>query len=394
MPRDDPTITVLLDRLGAAGRPGRELAVRADLLRSVGARELLRRRRANARRATLRSDGARPGYVELWRGAADALGAELIDLSGGFIEFRRGGARARVWNHWTPLDDIVTLQAALDKSLSERLVTGAGLPTPEHAVFNARDLDPALAFLRDTGAPCVVKPVDGAGGSATTPGVRTAGDLRRARMRAARAHRRLMIERQVPGDVYRVLLLDGRLLGAIRRRPPTLTGDGRSTIAELIAAENERRFAAARGERPWLLRADLDCVLTLAALGLTLSSVPAAGARVQVKTAVSQNAADDNETADHALAGALVDDAATAAHAVGVRLAGVDLITPDPARALADGGGVILEVNATPGLHYHYEVRDRASATPVMVPVLAALLDDGGRPIATARPAPSARGQR
>jgi cyanophycin synthetase len=204
--------------------------------------------------------------------------------------------------------------------------------------------------------------------------VRTERQLRRARLRAARLHGDLLIERQVPGDVLRLLFFDGELLDVIRRRPPAVTGDGRSTILELIAAENERRFAAAAGERPWLLRADLDAVFTLEAAGLRLSSVPAAGERVAIKTAVSQNGPDDNESLAAAVGDALVADAARAAAAVGVRLAGVDVITRDPGTALRRSGGAVLEVNATPGLHYHYDVRDQAQAVPVAELILERLL--------------------
>jgi cyanophycin synthetase len=371
----EPVATSLLDALARGGRPGRELAVRADLLRSVGVREAWRRGRDTARRQRLPRGREQPGYRRLWQAAAEQVGAEFVDLSDGFFEFRRGGVSARVWNHWVPFDDIVTLQVALDKALSHRLVSAAGLPIPEHAVFDAGDLAPALAFLRSTAAACVVKPLQGAGGSATTAGVRTPEQLRRARLRAARRYRRLMIERQVAGDVYRVLLLDGRLLGAVRRRPPTVTGDGHSTISELIAAENERRFLASAGARTWLLRADLDAVFALENAGLSLSAVPAEGKRVAVKTTVGQNAAADNETVDDIVSVALVADAVRAARAVGVRLAGVDLITPDASLPLDAAGGVILEVNATPGLQYHYEVRDPVRATPVMAPILEALLD-------------------
>jgi glutathione synthase/RimK-type ligase-like ATP-grasp enzyme len=39
---------------------------------------------------------------------------------------------------------------------------------------------------------------------------------------------------------------------------------------------------------------------------------------------------------------------------VGTRLAGIDVITTDPGVPLGESGGVILEVNATPGYHHHY----------------------------------------
>lgn len=383
--RAESTITAVLDAIGTAGRPGRELAVRLDLLRSVGVGEARRRRGHDARLATFTSDGRRPGYQRLWSDAARELGAQMVDLSGGFLEFRSGAARTRVWNHWVPLEDIVTLRLADDKARAHRLLTAAGLPVPEHATFVATELAPALAFLARSSGACVVKPVDSAGGSGTTAGVRTPSQLRRARMRAGRRHGRLLIESQVPGAVYRLLFLDGELIGAIRRLAPTVVGDGSATVAALIDAENERRYADADGARPWLLRVDLDAVLALENAGLTLSSVPDRDARVAIKTAVSQNAPQDNETVTGELSEALVADAARAAAVIGVRLAGVDVITTDPGSSLTSGAGVVLEVNATPGLHYHYDVRDRDGADRVMVAILARLLEDAQRD----RPAPA-----
>jgi D-alanine-D-alanine ligase-like ATP-grasp enzyme len=371
MPAD---VEALLELLGRVGRPGRRLAAGVDLTRSVGMGEARRRRRDEQRLVGLTGDGRRPGYTRMWHEAAADVGADVADLGGGFLAFRRDGVTTRVWNNWVGLDDIVTARLAGDKERVHRLLTAAGLRVPPHRRFRARDLGPAREFLGACGGPCVVKPVSGAGGSGTTSGVRTERQLRRARLRAARLHGDLLIERQVPGDVLRFLFLDGELLDVIRRHRPTVTGDGCSTVLELIAAENERRFAAAAGERPWLLRADLDAVFTLEAAGLRLSSVPAPGARVAVKTAVSQNGPGDNESIADAVGQALVADAARAAATVGVRLAGVDIITSDASVSLRHSGGAVLEVNATPGLHYHYEVSDQDRAVPVAQRILERLL--------------------
>jgi len=67
----------------------------------------------------------------------------------------------------------------------------------------------------------------------------------------------------------------------------------------------------------------------------------------------------------------LVSQAVAAARTVGVRLAGVDLIAAD----IGSPEATIIEVNGTPGLHYHYQVADPANATRVVVPVLRRLLD-------------------
>src|SRR3954471_12599556 len=65
-----------------------------------------------------------------------------------------------------------------------------------------------------------------------------------------------------------------------------------------------------------------------------------------------------------------------AALAVGLRLAGVDVITPDASQPLERAGGVVAEVNGTPGIHHHYHVADGANATPVAVPILELALQE------------------
>ena len=79
-------------------------------------------------------------------GMGDAVGAELSVLTGEFFELRANGATARVWRHWVPLDDAVTLRLALDKLAVHELLTEAGLPLPEHHEFDASRLDGAIAY--------------------------------------------------------------------------------------------------------------------------------------------------------------------------------------------------------------------------------------------------------
>jgi cyanophycin synthetase len=160
----------------------------------------------------------------------------------------------------------------------------------------------------------------------------------------------------------------------VRRHPPTVTGDGETDIVDLIARENRHRLDAAPAGRRQLLKIDLEAVFTLEAAGLTLASVPAPGTRVPVKTVVSQNGPQDNESVRGAVSEALIRDAALAARVTGVRLAGIDLITPDVTVGLAEAGGAVLEVNSPPGLHYHYEIRNPDDGVPIATPILHRLL--------------------
>ena len=124
-----------------------------------------------------------------------------------------------------------------------------------------------------------------------------------------------------------------------------------------------------------LLGANLDMLLCLEHAGLSLSSVVPAGRRIAIGAVTNNNAIEDNETFRGDLSPELVADARLAQEVVGVHLAGVDVITPDPSRPLVESGGVINEVNGTPGLHHHYLVADAVAATRVAIPVLERLLN-------------------
>lgn len=356
-------------------RPFRRLAPHLDLLRDLSARQALiywrSRRAAVDDELAAFSDAL---YRRIWEEAADAVDAQVTELGAGFLGIRRGSSSTLVWRQEVMIDHPVSSRLARNKPLTRHLLRNAGLPVADAVDCSVRDLGIAEAFVESSVVPCVVKPASGNGGNGVTCAVATVTDLRRAAMRAAAFGDNMLVERQVTGNMYRLLLLDGHLLGAVRRGPPKVVGDGRTSIGELIGRENARRLRGPADGSTFVLRTDLDCLLTLRARGRTLRTVPASGEGVAVKAAVNQNSARDQE-AVNSVAPELIDDAARAARVVKVRLAGVDVILPDATHSLDAAGGVVLEVNANPGLHYHYLVANPADSPRVAVPILTALLD-------------------
>src|SRR4051794_7224170 len=321
-------------------------------------------------------------YERIWREAAEHVGATYQPLGRGIADVVLGEARVRTLENTCSIDDPVTLALALNKLLSYRLLDQSGLPTPPHTEFTPATIDRALAFLASAAGPCVVKPASGTGGGrGITTNVVRPSHLARAAAAAAVYADELIIERQVAGDNYRLLYLDGVLLDAFVRKLPTVTGDGRSSIARLVREANNERLRQGSGVSQVLLTVDLDMRRTLASQGLTLHSVPPEGKVVTLKTVVNENRGDDNTTATRMLCPSIIEDGARAARALHVRLAGIDLITRDPSVPLADSGGVIIEVNTTPNYYYHYNKRD--GQFPVAIRVLEKLL---------AVPSPSSRG--
>jgi glutathione synthase/RimK-type ligase-like ATP-grasp enzyme len=93
----------------------------------------------------------------------------------------------------------------------------------------------------------------------------------------------------------------------------------------------------------------------------------------------------DNSTATQSLCPEIVEQGARAVRALRARFAGIDIVTPDPSVALEKSGGVILEVNGTPNLYFHYNKKDGAS--PVAEHLLRLLLPPAGRAMQARGPA-------
>jgi cyanophycin synthetase len=338
------------------------------LLRSTALR-MCRRYASVMRRLTRARDERSLFYSEAWRSAAAELGVEVRALRGGALELSLGSKRFRVRDNCVPIDAPDTLARAGDKELVYRLLAREGLPVPPHLRFRASRFEPALEFLAARESRCVVKPCCGTGaGAGVTTGIRNRDELLRAIPIAGAHSGDLLIESEVPGRNFRILLLAGRLVDAIERRPPALSGDGRTTIAQLLARANAERQARGRREAQVLIGSDLDMQLTLARQGLSLDAIPEAGREVVLKTVINDNSGRENLSALSVLCPEIIDSARRAAAAVGSELAGIDIITGDPSRPLAETGGVVLEVNTTPGYYYHYHQRE--GPVRVAAPVL------------------------
>lgn len=348
--------------------PAQHTAARIDLVRSAGLVRLLRHSRWGRSFPGEALD--REVYTQLWKKAALNSGAESYDLGNGFIEVRRGRSRTVVHRQEVMLDDAVSLRLSMHKSLLQGWLLAAGIQVPEHVVLPVAAWRDGRSFLERT-RPCFVKPAAGTGGGqGVTGGVATLDQLGRAAVHAARFGGEFILEQQIVGDEYRLLLLDGEPIDCLQRRPPALLGDGRSTISALISKENSRRAVLRGAVGLFPIRVDLDLLLTLERAGMSLASVPAAGRRFAVKSTANESGAGDSHSAIAPVE--VLTIAVAAVQMSGLRLASVEVVAGQ-----AEDGSIratVLEVNGNPGLHYHYQTDD-ATKVDVAAVILNRLLE-------------------
>jgi cyanophycin synthetase len=308
-------------------------------------------------------------YGHAWRSAAEATGARFTALTSGIGEIERDGRRIRVCASTTSLDTPMAFKRAGDKPMVRSMLARSGIPVPHHITIGIGEFERALYMLRSSPRPLVVKPAVNTGsGAGVSTNVTTVRQLRTAVAWARAFGPHILIEEQIEGDCYRILVMDGEVLDVVVRHPPKIIGDGASTVRQLVREENKLRLEAGTARAQVLIRLDPDIRNTLASQGRNMRSRPAKGEVITLKRVINDNRGRENASANGRLCCAILDSARTAAGVAGVRLAGVDVICCDPSVPLQQSGGAILEVNTTPGFYYHYHTAD--SSFPVAHHVL------------------------
>lgn len=268
------------------------------------------------------------------------------------IRFGYGRHSRLVRAAMTDATSAIGVDAARYKDLTKDLLRNALVPVPDGVVV--WDEAAAVAALDTLRSPIVVKPRDGNQGRGVTVGAATPEEVRRAFALAAAYGPSVIVEEQLVGKDYRLLIVGGHLVAASERSPCHVVGDGARTIAELIEHANADPRRGEGHEKPLTRIVVDDAVLArLAKGGWSLAAVPAAGERVLLRGSANLSTggtARDVTDEVHPDVRAVCE---RAARAVGLDVCGVDLIAEDVTRPLRSGRAGIVEVNAAPGLRMH-----------------------------------------
>ena len=295
-------------------------------------------------------------YRQMWKDIAKDIDAEFSELTGEIWEIKLNGARTRIKNYQLEFDNPVTLELAGSKPLVYKLLEQNNIPIPDYLTFTIYELDKAKTFFKKYPDACVVKPADGYGGKGVTTHVQNNEELKKAAILASLYSSDLIIEKQIAGECYRLLILNGEMVHAVGRRGPKLVGDGTSTVQQLINNENEKIRSS-----NITLDIDRDCLFTLASQNLQLNSVPKEGNKFLVKSVNDplrkqvEVRTVYNENVTNRVCDSIKRQAELSATIVNSQFLGVDVITPDITIPLEESGGVFNEVNTTPALHHHYD---------------------------------------
>ncbi|HWV62192.1 MAG TPA: cyanophycin synthetase [Oxalicibacterium sp.] len=271
---------------------------------------------------------------------------------GSMVQFGWGSKQRRIQAAETGFTSAIAESIAQDKEMTKVMLAAAGVPVPDgRSVSTADD---AWAAAQEIGAPVVIKPRDGNQGKGVAVNMKTEEEIKTAFEAAFRICDDVVVERYLPGQDYRLLVVGKQLVAAARRSPPSVIGDGEHTIAQLIEQVNLDPLRGDGHATPLTkIRVDSITLATLAKKNYTLDSIPAKGTPVLLRDnanlSTGGTATDVTNDVHPQLAARVVE----AAQMIGLDIAGVDLVCENVIQTLEEQGGGVVEVNAAPGLRMH-----------------------------------------
>jgi len=250
------------------------------------------------------------------------------------------------------LTSCIAVDSAGDKDETKHLLSEAGIPVPSGTVVrNEEELDGAIEKIA---YPIVLKPLDGHQGKSITVGIRTREKAREALRLAQEYAKAVIVEQCIGGYDYRWLVVNYRLVAAARRRAASVTGDGRSSIRQLIETVNQdpRR---GEGHESTLTAIKSDSITEgiLEEKGFTLDSVLDEGQTLALKRTANLSTGGTATEVTDEMHPANIKLAERIARTIGLDICGIDVAAHRVDTPIVANKGAVLEVNAAPGLRMH-----------------------------------------
>lgn len=306
--------------------------------------------------------------------------AEKLDIpwrrlnDSGLIQLGYGKRRKRLNATITGDTSHLAVELAQDKELTNRMLRDAGIPVPRSHL--ARTEEEAISAADKVGYPIVTKPFDGHHGKGVSVRCATPAQVREGFQKAAKFSRLVLVEEQLEGRDYRILVIKGSVAAVSERLPASVRGDGIHNLSQLIGIVNSNPNRG-KGHEKILTRIPIDKEVfeRIQAAGYHFESVLPAGEVVQLKGTANLSqggTAIDRSQEIHPVNKQIAE---RAANAIGLDIAGVDIVTRDISRPIPAHGGGIVEVNAAPGLRMHLSP-SQGESRPVAGTLIGALYPD------------------
>ncbi len=254
-------------------------------------------------------------------------------------------------------DSKIAKEIQRDKWSSNLMIQRLGLPIPRWQVIDSvSDIKKIWSKFEK---PVVIKPTGLTGGKGVSTGINTLEQAKKAFDWAYKStdkhegspwQRKIMIQEQVSGEDYRLLIVDGKLEIATKRIPAFIVGDGVNTIEELINKTNSdpKRDVMNPSHTLKPIKIDKPLLDFLKEQGLTLKYVPQKDERVVVRKVASMSQGGITEDYTDKVCPEIKHMVESIAQSIHAFVIGADVLCKDISKPLTKDNGGILEINTMP----------------------------------------------
>ncbi|HKR04768.1 MAG TPA: cyanophycin synthetase [Bacteroidia bacterium] len=246
----------------------------------------------------------------------------------------------------------IAVEIACDKEDTKNLLEQFSIPVPKgKIIYDEDDLKDAIDYI---GYPVVLKPINGNHGRGATINVRTWEDAVIALAAAKQISKGIIIEKYITGFDHRVLVINYKLVAAAIRTPAAVTGDGKSTIQQLIDKVNsDPRRGYGHEKVLTAIKVDDMTLNILKEKNLALETVLPKNETVHLKATANLSTGGTSTDVTDILHPYNVFMCERIARIVGLDICGIDIMAPNITEPINENGGAVLEVNAAPGFRMH-----------------------------------------
>jgi cyanophycin synthetase len=262
----------------------------------------------------------------------------------------------------------MAVNLASDKEKTKRLLSKEYIPVPNGTViYREKHLRDAIDEI---GFPLVTKPIDGNHGRGITTRIHTYEQALEAFRYAQTISEDVILEQFIEGTDFRFLLVNFKLVAVAKRTPAMVTGDGNSTIRQLVDEVNsDPRRGEGHENILTKIRIDKGTMELLAEKKLDLDSVLPIGEILFLKSTANISSGGTATDVTDLVHPDNVFMAERVARLMNLDICGIDVMADSIETPIRENGGKVLEVNAGPGFRMHLSP-SKGLARNVAAPVI------------------------
>jgi cyanophycin synthetase len=236
-----------------------------------------------------------------------------------------------------------------NKSLTNNLLYKNSIPVSNSYTWNNNlSSEKNLEFTNSLQFPLVVKPIKGEKGYGVTTDITSNAELLQHINNLKNQDKEVLIEEQVKGKEYRIMVFNNNIIGITMKTPPSVIGDGENTINQLITNYNNKKIKKFN-----IHTIDYNYIKKQ---GYDINDILSQGEKIIITNVANMSNGSVVEYVDiNNVNPVNISLFKKINNILGLKLSGIDYICEDLTIPYYLDGCVI-EVNPAPGLDIHYSV--------------------------------------